>query len=232
MTSRSSLERLGEPLLRSGQPARRDSEQPAVPAGFTIALSRQVGALATTVGRVLGQRLGWPVYDHELVERLAQDMKLRTQLLESLDERPGNWVIDCFRAFSSGRVITEFDYVAHLLQTLLGVAARGQCVIVGRGAAQVLSGDQVLRVRLVAPLEFRVGVIARQLGLEKDAARRDIEKIEHARTAFVKEHFRKDPTDPANYDLLVNTGVFTVEEAADLILAALRCRQARTVPGG
>jgi cytidylate kinase len=231
MTSRNLLERLGEPLLRSEQPARRSSEQPATPAGFTIALSREVGALATTVGRVLGQRLGWSVYDNELVERVARDMKLRTQLLESLDERPGNWVIDTFRAFSSNRVITGFDYVEHLLQTVLGLAARGQCVIVGRGAAQVLSGDQVLRVRLVAPLEFRVGVIARQLGEGHDAARRHIEKLEHARTAFVKEHFRKDPTNPANYDLIVNTGVFTVEEAADLILAALHCRQARTPVG-
>jgi cytidylate kinase len=226
MTSRSSLERLGEPLLRSGQQARREAEE-AAPAGFTIALSREVGALGTTVARALGQRLGWQVYDNELVERVARDMNLRTQLLESLDERRGNWVVDCFRAFSSGRVITEFHYVEHLLQTLLGLAARGQCVLVGRGAAQVLSGDRVLRVRLVAPLEFRIAVIGRQLGLGHAAARQHVERTEHARAAFVKEHFRKDPTDPANYDLLVNTGMFTVDETADLILAGLRCRQAQ-----
>jgi cytidylate kinase len=226
MTSRSSLERLGEPLLRSGQVSHREAEQ-AAPAGFTIALSREVGALGTTVAQALGRRLGWQVYDHELVERVARDLNLRGQLLESLDERRGNWVVDCFRAFSSGRVVTEFDYVAHLVQTLLGLAARGQCVLVGRGAPQVLSGDRVLRVRLIAPLEFRAGVIARQLGVGHDAARRHIESTERSRTAFVKEHFRKDPTDPANYDLLVNTGMFTVEESADLILAGLRCRQAR-----
>jgi cytidylate kinase len=227
MTSRSSLERVGESWLRSGQFERKQPEAAPEPAGFTIALSREVGALGTTVARALGQRLGWSVHDHELVERVAQDMNLRTRLLESLDERPGSWMAECFAAFSSQRVVTGFAYVEHLLQTLLGLAARGNCIIVGRGAAHVLSGDRVLRVRLIAPLEYRVAVIAQQLGVDRGAARRHIETIERARTAFVKEHFKKDLTDPLGYDLLVNTGHFSVEESADIILAGLRCLQAR-----
>jgi cytidylate kinase len=233
MNPRSLLERLGEPLLRSEYlPHRGEAGQAPAPEGFTIALSREVGALGTTVAKAVGQRLGWTVYDHELVERVARDMNLRTQLLESLDERLGDWVADCFRAFSSKRVVSEFDYVEHLVQTLLGLAARGQCVIVGRGAALVLPGDRVLRVRLVAPPEFRIETIARQLGAGHDAALRHIERTEHARTAFIKAHFRKDPKDPVNFDLLVNTGTFTAEEAADLIVAALGRLQARVAGAG
>jgi hypothetical protein len=57
------------------------------PTGFTIALTREVGARGTTVARELATRLGWQVYDHELLELVAQEMSLRTSLLESVDAR-------------------------------------------------------------------------------------------------------------------------------------------------
>ena len=37
---------------------------------FTIAISRQSGARGTTTARAVGERLGWAVYDRELVERI------------------------------------------------------------------------------------------------------------------------------------------------------------------
>ncbi len=37
--------------------------------GPMIAVSRQVGARGATVARAVGARLGWPVYDHELLDR-------------------------------------------------------------------------------------------------------------------------------------------------------------------
>ena len=41
-------------------------------------------------------------------------------------------------------------YVHRLIQTLLSLAAKGECVILGRGAAQALPPQTTLRVRLVA----------------------------------------------------------------------------------
>ena len=57
--------------------AAQDGQSPSRP--FTIALSRESGTQGTTVAQELGSRLGWPTYDHELLERIAQDMNLRTQ---------------------------------------------------------------------------------------------------------------------------------------------------------
>ena len=52
---------------------------------FTIALAREAGASATQVAGEVAKRLNWPVYDQLLLERIAQEMGLRTQLLESVD---------------------------------------------------------------------------------------------------------------------------------------------------
>src|SRR5437879_1074159 len=46
---------------------------------FTIALAREAGSSGTLVGAEVAKRLNWPVYDQLLVERIAQEMGLRTQ---------------------------------------------------------------------------------------------------------------------------------------------------------
>src|SRR5262249_22661307 len=66
---------------QSHEEARLSPESPAL----TIAISRQVGAGGTSIATEVGNRIGWPVYDHALLERIAEQMHLRTQLLESVD---------------------------------------------------------------------------------------------------------------------------------------------------
>src|SRR5437868_9081240 len=69
--------------------------------GFTIALAREAGTPGTSVAGEVGTRLSWPVYDHQLLERIAQEMGLRTQLLESVDERRRSWLLETVEGFIS-----------------------------------------------------------------------------------------------------------------------------------
>ena len=43
------------------------------PPSFTIALSREAGTQAGEIAHELGMKLNWPVFDRELVERIAED---------------------------------------------------------------------------------------------------------------------------------------------------------------
>jgi cytidylate kinase len=225
-----------EALVRAGQhwEARRQveaGETSRAPTAFTIALSREVGARGTSVARVLGERLGWQVYDHELVERIAQEMRLRASLLKSVDERRMSWIEECIENFSTVPTVTQSSYVQHLLETVLSLGAHGECVIVGRGAAQLLPAATTLRVRLVAPLEERIAFIRHQEGMSRAEAARYVEATDRERTRFARDHFLKNPTEPAGYDLIVNSGRFTVDECADLIIDGLRRLQARAAGG-
>jgi cytidylate kinase len=204
----------------------RASSPTPVPA-FTIALSREVGARGTTVAREVGQRLNWAVYDHELVEHIAREMKLRARLLESVDERSLSWLEECLEALASGPLVSESGYVRHLVQTLLSLATHGECVIVGRGAAMILPADTTLRVRMVAALDDRAAVMSEELGIAREEALRRVLTSDRERIQFVKDHFQKDPTLNQHYDLILNSSRFTVAECADLIVAALQCLQRR-----
>jgi cytidylate kinase len=183
------------------------------------------------VGRAVGERLGWVVYDRELVQHVAADMGVRTSLLESLDEKHRSWLLECLEAFASTPGVSESAYARRLLETLLSLSAHGECVIVGRGAAQVLPLGLTLRVRLVAPVDDRVRVVCQRLGIPDGEATRWVARTDGERIRFVSDHFRKDSTDPRQYDLILNTSHFSVTECADLIIEALRRLQARGEPG-
>jgi cytidylate kinase len=198
---------------------------------FTIALSRESGARGTLTAREVGVRLGWTVYDHELLERIAQEMNLRTSLLESVDEKTVSWLQECAEAFALVPSVSGSAYVRHLVQTLLSLAAHGECVIVGRGAAQILPVETTLRVRLVAPVEWRIVAIGQKLGISREEAARQIERTDRERIRFVKDHFHKDATDPREYDLVLNSSRFSVSQCADLIVEALHRLQAHTSVG-
>jgi cytidylate kinase len=207
---------------RHGQDA-RGGTAPAL----TVALEREAGTFGTTLARELGRRLDWPVYDHELLERIAQETGLRVSLLESVDERPQGWLQEAFRGFTEVPQVSENAYVRHLVETVLSLGKHGHCVIVGRGAAQILPAETTLRVRLIAPRKDRVATAARRLGLSQAEAARWVEDTDRERVRFVRDHFLKDPTDPAQYDLVLGTARWTDEDCAELIAQAMRRLEAR-----
>jgi cytidylate kinase len=207
------------------------SEPPVRPVSvqrlFTIALSREAGANGSLVAQAVGERLGWPVYDRDLVQQVAADMGVRTRLLESLDEKHRSWLVECAESFASVPAVSGSTYARHLLETLLALGANGECIIVGRGASQVLPTATTLRVRLVGPKGDRVKVICQKFGIPAEEAKGWVEETDKERARFVKDHFRVDPTDPGQYDLVLNSSRFSIAECADLIIEALRRMQAR-----
>lgn len=213
-------------LLRAE--SQRKSDMGAPPARpLTIALSREAGALGTSVARELHTRLGWPVYDHEVLEQIAEELKVGVSQVERVDERPVSWMLERIETFASGARVTETAYFRRLLKLLASLGARGECIIVGRGAAQFLPAESTLRVRLLARLEDRIAVISRELGLSAADAARFVETSDRERRRFIREHFNKDPTDPQHYDLVLNTSRLTVPGCAEVILRAAQDFRAR-----
>src|SRR5262245_50884098 len=64
----------------------------AVPLGLTITVSREAGARGGSIGRRVGRKLGWQVYDQELLEFMAQDGPTRQTLAEALSPAGAAWV--------------------------------------------------------------------------------------------------------------------------------------------
>lgn len=202
------------------------------PAAFTIAISRETGTYGTAIAREVANRLGWAVYDRELLQRIADDMGVRRTLLESVDERRVGWVSECVSSLFAVPTVNQFTYLRQLVEALFSLAAHGECVIVGRGASAVLPRATTLRVRVMAPLESRINAIHREHGVALKEATEIVQTTDRERNRFVSDHFQVDPLDPTNYDLILNAARFSCGECADLVIAALeRLRNHSTSSG-
>jgi cytidylate kinase len=234
MSRTSSARNLAAALVQAGSygQVHEQGVPPGTSPALTIAFSREVGARGTSVASEVGERLGWPVYDHSLLEHIAKEMNLRTQLLESIDERRRSWVLETIEGFSALPGVSEGAFVRHLVHTVLSLAAHGSCIIVGRGAPHILPPATTLRVRLVSSLEDRVRAIVQERGLSYQEAARFVEEVGRERVRFIKDHFQKDPTAPENYDLILNASRFSVAHCAELVIEALHRLQARGIAEG
>jgi cytidylate kinase len=195
----------------------------------TIAISREAGTPGTSVAREIGKRLAWQVYDNELLEKIAENMGLRSALLECVDERHQSWLLEAAQAFLSapvqgdwGPLVTESAYVHHLVKVVLALGALGDCVIVGRGSAFILPSGSTFRLRLVAPVRKRISALSHNFGIPEREAALKVRATDRERNDFVQDHFHKDPTDAQNYDLVVNVARFSIERCADLVVEAFR----------
>jgi cytidylate kinase len=195
---------------------------------YSVTISREAGADGATIAAEVANRLGWPVYDRELIERIAREMGLRTNLVQAVDEHRKSWLLECVEAFTSAVTLSESKFVRYLVETLLSLSTLGHCVIVGRGASQVLPAASTLRVRLVGAKEDRIGTIQRRMHLLPDQAAKWVDDTDRERAAFVKDHFFKDPADSSLYDLVLNTSRWTAGDCADLIIDALKKLEMRT----
>jgi len=218
-------ERLAEGLVRAHEHwnAVHDHSSPhrSAPPAYTIAFSRQCGTYGAAIAREVGNRLGWAVYDSELLQHIANDMGIHHKLLASVDERQENWLADCLEGFLTVPHVSPTAFFHKLMKTMLTLASHGNCVIVGRGATKALPAETTLRVRVVAPLKHRIEAVEQELGLsQKDASAR-VAAVDRERDGFVESHFGIEPADPANYDLVLNAASFTAKEGADVVIAAL-----------
>jgi cytidylate kinase len=189
--------------------------------GPYLIISREKGAGGNTVARLVGRRLGWQVFNNEIVDEIAQKAHVRRQLIESLDERDRAMIEDAIGQLLNPQEIGTSDYLVYLKQIVLTLGHHGDVIIVGHGARFILPSQFGLSVRMVAPIEARIQRIADKARLSLDAARVEVERIDRERVKLIRRHFGHNVTDPLSHDLIINTAAINVEAAAVIVIKAL-----------
>ncbi len=225
MNSKEQAERMVRPLiLTSAYVPQRSSRAPA----FSIAFSRDAGSRGAQVAQEVGKKLRWPVYDKELLDQLAKDLRVDVSHLHGVDERPGSAVVEFIESFAASLPVSESNYFRGLVKLITALGAKGEAIIVGRGAMIILPEASTLRVRVVATRADRIEAIRRARNTSEREAAHYLEQTDEERTSFIRSHFRKDSADPLLYDLVLNSSRLSIDECAEIVVAALHRLQART----
>lgn len=197
--------------------------RPEAPLGLSIAISRESGARGGTIGRLAGKRLGWQVYDQELLEFMAQDSVARQGLLDSLSPACGRWVegrmAELRRQFDM-----RDDAVVQMTRMVLALAAQGEVVLIGRGTVCILPRETTLNVRVIAPLQERIAYISQWMRLPNLEAADRVRTKDERRAEFLTTHFKRSPADAQQYDMILNSSLLGEEACAELVACAARLR--------
>jgi cytidylate kinase len=189
--------------------------------GPYLLVSREKGAGGNAVAQAVSRRLGWQVFDNQIVDQIAQKAKVRRQLIESLDERAQATIQGVVGEILHPEEIGTTGYLAHLKEIVLALGHQGDVIIIGRGARYLLPTQFGVNVRLVAPVAIRAQRIAEEQHLSLDAARAQVETADRDRARLIRRHFGHDIADPLGHDLSINTAEMTIEAAAEVVLTAL-----------
>jgi cytidylate kinase len=197
------------------------------PAALTIALSREAGARGGTIARRVGRKLGWQVYDQELLEYMAQEALARQGVLDAPPTTPADWGEARLQQLIHEKALSEHPTIVNLARVVLALGAQGQVVLIGRGAGCVLPRETTLTVRVIAPLRERIAYMSQWLRLSLEEAAERVRLRDERRREFVANNFHCDPNEVHNYDLVLNSSLLGEEVCAELIVQAARARAAQ-----
>lgn len=199
-------------------------EIPHLPEGPWISFSKQLGSDAIRIARILGEKLGWQIYDKEIVEAIARGTHTRQQVLSRLDEKVVGRFEDLLNNLLVPEHLDHLTYLREMGKVIWALARQGRVILLGRGANWFLDSRYGIRVRTVASFETRAKRIAERDGLAPRDAERKVRATDAARAAFIRQVYHRDIDDPLGYDLVVNTEVLGVEPAAEAVYSALRIK--------
>jgi cytidylate kinase len=209
-------------LFGRGEEDREPEVSPrAVDRFQNICIGREAGAGAGAIARVVGQRLGWKVFDHELLEAIAHRMELPIDDVRSFDELAPSAVQDWLLPLREEHYAPQEAYLDHLAKLIEAIGRAGESVLVGRGAGFMLPRETTLSVRIVAPLRVRSLRLAERMGVSVRTARRAAKDLDRRRAQFDRTMHRMDSADPHNYDMVLDSSSLSLEITAEVIVQAV-----------
>jgi cytidylate kinase len=180
-----------------------------------ITISRGTMSGGKALAECLAATLGCSCIAREVLVEGAAKLGVSEEFLrERLERAPGLWE----------RLTAERKTYALATQAALAEqVARGEAVYHGLAGHLLLREiPEVLRVRLIAPLEIRVKALMEQKGMTREDAEQFIAQVDSHRVRWTRLMYDADIEDPRLYDLVLNLEKISIGSACEVVLAMAR----------
>ena len=165
-----------------------------------ITIARQYGSGGREIGERVAKHFDIPFYNKDLITLAAKQSGMSPEILEKADEKATN--------------------------SLREAAEKGPCVIVGRCADYVLRENKnCLHVYVYANHFTRMDRIIKQYGVDPAKAADTLVKQDKQRANYYNFYSNQKWGNPENYDLLVDSSAFGIENSIDLICQAVEMKE-------
>jgi cytidylate kinase len=216
------IHKIIEEQIRKWEHKSPDKKKIVTPKGQpypVITISREFGARGGALASLMGEKLGFKVWDKDILQAIADNLGSNQELLKSLDENRRKLIEDAVVGFMT-KVNTNVNYHRSLNRVIKTIEHHGNAIIVGRGANYICQNLHAFNLRIVSPIDKRVTDYAAREGISKEEAYSMIRKIDAERTEFIRFYFKKDVANPSDYDLVLNSGIFSLHDMMAIIIDA------------
>jgi cytidylate kinase len=199
-----------------------------------VCISHATGAGGEDVGRLVAEGLGFLFVDDEIVAQAAASggfdpaevaneerrKSLAARIVAALGRGGDAWAAT--HDSSAALVAQRSDDIRALIrETIAQTATRGRVVIVAHGASHIVPrGPEALRVLVTASPATRAKRLGEAKGLDDASAMRELKREDAARRDYLRRFYDIEEERPTQYDLVVNTDLLSVEQAARTVAHA------------
>lgn len=189
-----------------------------------ITISKEIGSQGVELAHRLAKRLNWRLFDKDLVEYIAQNAHVQSDMVEIFDEKTQseihNWVVTLLDRYA----LASDKYFKHLITVITTIGKHGHAIVVGRGANFILSPQRTLRVKTVAPIPQRIAHVMQKQNMSRPEALGYVAKMDKDRQAFMRRFFHQKADDPLAYDLVINMATLDLQVASEIVVQALKTK--------
>lgn len=192
---------------------------------YVITIARGFGSGGKEIGVKLGERLGIPCYEQQILKMASESSGINEALFNLADEKiskasklkglPFNYVVEASdKRFTSNRNL--FNIQSELIRKM---ASQESFIIIGKCADYVLKDFcNVASFYIEAPRADCVASIVKKMGVTEEEAHRLITKTDKYRADYYKYYTKGNYwTNPVNYDMTLNSSKVGRDRCVDVI---------------
>lgn len=188
-----------------------------------ITISREFGSGGREFGRRLSENLGFAYYDQEIVQEIAKRTELSEKYVQQvMSHRPITsfpiHVGRSFRMMADPNLDQSQTIFREQCTILKEIAAKSDCVIVGRCADYILQEEDPFRVFVYADMPSKVKRCREKNYENEELTDRELERrinaVNRRRAEYYEYYTGQKWGDRIHYDLCINTTQGTVKGIA------------------
>lgn len=193
-----------------------------------ITISKEFDTQSDEVAAKLSERLGYETVGNQLVAEIGKDLHLSESEVNTFRQTSKSAVLRYLDKFTCSIVqkvvsneqgcLDDKAYHEKTKELVENLYAHDNVVILGWGGQCILKGKpNVLHVRLRKDDEKKIASLMDNDNMDRDSAVWELKSAEDDSRAYIKHYFKADWNDVGLYDLVIDMGKSTVDEAVDLI---------------
>jgi cytidylate kinase len=187
------------------------------------------------VATLLAKKLGWEYIGKQLVARIAGELHISESEAETFLQDAQSRLLRFVDRYTCSLIqkvvdrehgcLDDESYFNTVKKLVEDVYEDKNAIILGWGGMCLLRDKpNVLHVRLIKDEAGKIDTIMKRFNIDQKAAKYHLDREEKDSKSLIKHYFKVDWNDASLYDLVIDMGKTTVEDAANTIIENLKLK--------